>query len=78
MESYPVGSSYAQSANEIHESFPTPGTVTVVERTFLPDSEHAYVYFTGEKWGEATPRPATPEEVGAITGHALRRWEALP
>lgn len=74
LETYVAGTSYSQLAAEIHESLPVPGTVTIVERKFLEDTEHAFVYYRGEKWGEATPRPATPEEVDAIVGLALQRW----
>jgi hypothetical protein len=74
LEIYAAGASYGQAAEEIHESLPTSGTVTVIERTFTADTEHAYVYFQGDAWGEATPRPATAEEVAAITGLALQRW----
>lgn len=74
LETYGTGTSYTQFAAEIHESLPTPGTVTVVERTFHEDTEHAFVYYQGETWVEATPRPATLDEVTAITSLALRRW----
>lgn len=74
LETYRAGTSYQQFANEIHESLPVSGTVTIVERTFIGDTEHAFVFFDGETWGEATPRDATPEEVEAIVGLALKRW----
>lgn len=74
LEVYRACQSYQQTANEIHESFPVPGTVTVIERAFNGDTEHANVYFDGETWGSAEPRPATSEEVASIVGLALRRW----
>lgn len=74
LETYQAGALYSQEAAEIHESLPIPGTVTVVERTFLDDADHAFVYFQGEEWVSALPRPALPEEVQAIVGLALRRW----
>lgn len=68
-----AGQSYDENAEEIHESFPAPGTVTIIERRFKEDTEHAFVYHTGT-WVSAEPRNATPEEVTAITQIALRRW----
>jgi hypothetical protein len=54
---------------------PNPGTVTIVERRFKADTEHAFVFYPrNEKWVSAEPRPATPEEVITITQIALRRW----
>lgn len=73
-ERYGAGEAYHQEANEIHESTPLNGTVTIVRRKFLLDTEHAYVYFTGDKWTSAEPRPATEVEVSAIVGLALERW----
>lgn len=67
------GQSYEESAEDIHESFPAPGTVTIVERRFRSDTEHANVYHDGI-WVSAEPRQATPEEVTAITQVALKRY----
>lgn len=72
-ETFGEGDSYAQMANEIHRSIPEDGTVTIIERRFKADTEHAYVYFQGE-WGTAEPRPATPDEVETILAGALKRW----
>ena len=72
-ETFREGETYTQEASEIHRSVPEDGTVTLVEREFREDTEHAYVYFRGE-WGTAEPRPATPEEVEAILGYSLSRW----
>lgn len=74
-EVYGEGFSYSQSASEIHRSEPADGTVTIITRTFLDDPDHANVFWRqGEEWVSAEPRPATPEEVKAITGNALRIW----
>jgi len=74
-ELYIEGQSYTQNAQEIHASRPADGTVTILTRTFREDTEHAAVYWpAGTEWGSAEPRPATPEEVAAITGNALSRW----
>jgi hypothetical protein len=70
-ETFEEGETYTQKAEEIHRSLPDDGTVTIIEREFLDDTEHAFVYFRGE-WISAEPRPATPEEVAEITGFALQ------
>jgi hypothetical protein len=72
-ETFEAGETYTQEAAEIHKSIPEDGTVTIIEREFKPDTEHAYVYFQGE-WGTAEPRAAKPEEVYAILGNALGTW----
>lgn len=75
VERYGPGSTYRQRADEIHESRPHDGTVTLVERHFLDDEEHARVFWRrGETWVSAEPREATPDEVRAITRHALEVW----
>lgn len=71
-ELYAEGQIYRQTADEIHESRPTTGTVTVVHRTFRADTEHASVFVpAGQKWGTAEPRPATREEVIDIVKNSL-------
>jgi hypothetical protein len=72
-ETYREGEGYTQTASEIHRSVSENGTVTIIEREFKPDTEHAYVYFQGE-WGTAEPRTALPEEVEKITSNALKTW----
>lgn len=74
-EIYFEGDDYYQGASEIHRSEPIDGTVTIITRAFLDDSDHANVFWRpGEEWVSAEPRPATPEEIKAITGNALRMW----
>lgn len=64
---------YQRRANEIHESRPVDGTITIIEREFHDDSEHAYVYFPFcKEWVSAEPRPATSDEVGAMKEIAAR------
>lgn len=75
LETYVEGQSYRQNADEIHRSTPERGTVSIITRRFLDDTEHANVYWRGDGgWVDAAPRPATPEEVRAITRYALERW----
>lgn len=66
------GEAYTQKADEIHRTYFLDGTVTLVERTFRPDTEHARVFWpVGLEWVSAEPRPATPGEVAEITRTAL-------
>jgi hypothetical protein len=70
---YKANQSYQRRANEIHESCPKDGTVTIIEREFHEDSEHAYVYYPYKKsWVSAEPRPATSDEVIAMKEIAAR------
>lgn len=74
-ERYLEGMEYTQTADEIHESLPVDGTVTLVTRTFLADANHADVYWQGGgDFVSAEPRHATPEEVQFVTQSALNRW----
>lgn len=74
-ETYHEGDCYSQQADEIHVSSPVPGTVTLVERTFLEDAEHAFVFWqAGQDWVSAEPRPATAYEVAGILRESLERW----
>jgi hypothetical protein len=69
------GQSYAESKDQIHESVPAIGTVTLVERIFSGDPDLARVFWPiGEKWVSAEPRPATVAEVTEIADQALGRW----
>jgi len=73
-----AGSNYRQEASEVHHTSYDDGTVTLVRREFLPDTEHAHVFFKAdEDWVSAEPRDATRDEVAAIVGHALSRMREL-
>lgn len=72
-ECYIEGDIYVQKAREIHRSSPLDGTVTIIHREFLDDTEHAYVYFDGE-WVTAEPRAATPQEIEDTCVIALGTW----
>lgn len=70
-----AGQSYHQQADEIHESMPLDGTVTLNSRDRLPDGEHARVFWPyGETWVDAEPRVASPDEVSRTVGDALKNW----
>jgi hypothetical protein len=69
------GQSYQQLVDEIHVSCPEDGTVTLIERTFKEDTEHARVFWRGTGgWVDAKPRPATEREITDVTQRALRAW----
>jgi len=71
------GDSYSLTADAFHESKPESGTVTIIEREFREDTEHAYVCFPhGEKWVSAEPRKAIPKEIEAMAERALVRMNA--
>lgn len=71
-EVYGPGESYTQLAAEVHHTSYEDGTVTLVRREFLPDTEHAHVFYRdGEEWVSAEPRPASPDEVEAVVTRAL-------
>lgn len=65
---------YSQTAEEIHRSAPSPGCVTLVDRRFRSDRDRALVYWKGERWVSAEPRPATQDEAASICMNALRLW----
>lgn len=75
-EHYSPGEMYLQLANEIHESFYADGTVTLNDRTRLPDGDHARVFWPlGSEWVDAMPRAATEWEVYTTIGKALsKNW----
>lgn len=63
-EIYRPGDQYHQEPREIHETCAAPGTVTIMQKHPTPDGENARIFWpTGTTWGNALPRPATPEEV---------------
>jgi hypothetical protein len=68
-ERYIDGQTYEQGPEEIHVSSPRRGTVTLVERKFGEDVDHAYVYWPqGQEWVSAEPRAATTDEITQILG----------
>lgn len=75
IEHYMEGDAYFQDAPEIHRSEPEDGTVTIIERRFSDDVDHARVFWEeGKPWVSAEPRVATDSEVLHITRNALQRW----
>jgi len=62
-EEYYPGSNYMQFAEEIHESTPDKGTVTVINRNFRYEREAAVYWPANAEWITAEPRVATMDEV---------------
>lgn len=76
-EVYSTGATYSQRADEVHDSRPDEGTVTLIERVVPPgsDGETARVFWEpGKSWVSAEPRPARLDEVLAISAAALAIW----
>lgn len=74
-EIYLPGQTYAQAADEVHESVPDDGTVTIIRRAHTSHGDIARVFWPeGGAWVSAEPRPATREEIVAIVGRALERF----
>lgn len=70
------GESYQQRADEIHHTSYVDGTVTLVRREFLPNTEHAHVFFKESYgWVSAEPRAATADEVTAFVERAMLEIE---
>lgn len=78
LETYIAGQSYAQRAEEIHESRPEDGTVTIVKRV-VPEGrsrDHARVFWkswVSRDFVSAEPRKATPYEVLSVLD-GVTRW----
>lgn len=75
LEIFREGDVYEQRKEEIHETIPEMGTVTIITRSFAVDRESANVYWRGDKeWIDAAPRPASMDEIVDVTKYALRTW----
>lgn len=70
-EYYRAGTRYVQKAEEIHQSKPSDGTVTVVSRKFRPDADHALVFWESGDWVTAEPRQATRVEINTFVATSL-------
>jgi hypothetical protein len=70
-ELYLPGDGYRQGAEEIHQTFPADGTVTIITQE-RRDTDTARVFWPkGLAWGDAIPRSARREEVDAVGAFAL-------
>ena len=73
-----AGDTYRRDASDIHESIAVEGTVTIVQRTFLADTEHASVFHPVDtEWVSAEPRDARSEEVRAMAKQALAAMDRI-
>jgi len=74
---YKVGDSYDQGYATLHESVPSDGCVTIIERrNFQPNDSLATVAVPiGEKFVFVEPRKATAQEVEDIISNALAKWD---
>jgi hypothetical protein len=73
-EVYREGQKYKQSKDEIHQTLAEDGTVTLIRRTFYPDTERAKVLWRGNGgWVNARPWDATPEDVAKVVVPVLER-----
>lgn len=69
-----AGDRYEQRANELHESQPAAGAVTIISRVFGANRDSANVYWSDGEWVSAEPRVATDAEVLHFTRLALEHW----
>src|SRR5687768_1551320 len=75
IEMYAEGESYEQTSDEIHMSIPLDGTVTVINRTFNDDVDHASVFWrVFSEFVSAEPKVATKKQVVDITRNSLDKW----
>lgn len=75
VEDYSEGQTYRQRFDEIHQTYPEDGTVTIVRRVDYKEPRAAAVYWPyGEQWVSAEPVMATPAKIRDIANNALARW----
>ncbi len=73
-ELYLAGETYYQKHNEIHESLPEDGTVTIVSRKRAGEDIARVFYPRGEEWVSGEPHDANLGTITAMTRYALDRW----
>lgn len=75
MEVYGEQVQYKQKAEEIHQSMPDDGTITLVEWLYDESPRPMTVYWRGRlPWNDAKPRQATDEEIVSVAKRALDLW----
>lgn len=74
IETYVERETYTEEAHEIHVSRPEDGTVTIINREYLDDADHALVFWEDGDWVSAEPRPANNYEIADFTTLALSKW----
>lgn len=74
-ELYAAGDIYKQLADEIHESIPYDGTVTLNDRTRTGGEDRARVFWPyGKEWVDAKPYTPTAQVIRHFCNRALDRW----
>lgn len=73
LEYYQPGESYSQKATEIHSTMATPGTITLMQRTFDGEDQEADVFYRTRAFVSAKPRKATEDEIILFTESAKAR-----
>jgi hypothetical protein len=68
---YGEGGQYSQLAHQLHDSRQSPGTVTVIRRSFREVPELTVCRLEESPWVSGRSRPARPEEIKEITAKAL-------
>jgi hypothetical protein len=66
-----AGDEYSQRADELHDSRQVPGTVTIIRMAFREVRRLSVCTRGDAPWRSGQSRPATPDEIKAITGAAL-------
>lgn len=71
-----LGAVYSLKHDDLHETKFSSGAVTIINRTFRENTEHARVVVpVGTEFEFIEPRPATREEVIAFVDQAIGDWE---
>lgn len=72
---FAAGENYRMDATDIHASDMEDGTITLVKREFLDDTEHAYVYYDPVSgWVSAEPKPAHVRDVKYAIENSISKW----
>lgn len=74
LERVRAGAWYFQEPDEVHESRPAPGTVTLIQRQRVGEDVARTFYPRGGSWVSGEPRRATDAEVVHACQGAIDRW----
>ncbi|MNU33630.1 hypothetical protein D3C71_221930 [compost metagenome] len=74
LERVRAGAWYFQEPQEVHESRPAPGTVTLIQRQRVGEDVARTFYPRGAQWVSGEPRAATNAEVVHACEGAIGRW----
>ncbi len=76
-ECYYPGDTYSQKATEVHNTFYTDGTVTLMARKEDENGQADIYWPLGTEWGTAKPRPATKAEIIRSVAKALAHFDGM-